>query len=49
MEILGENNGSYEDVAGDMDSSVWGLLTDKQKKAFKKLTEKNKENLNYIG
>lgn len=29
--------------------SVWDLLTPKQKRYFKKLNEKNEENLRYIG
>jgi len=31
------------------EEEVWNLLTDKQKKYFKKITEKNEENLRYIG
>ncbi len=49
METLNKTDESYEDTVGDVDGSVWNLLTDKQKKAFKRLTEKSKENLNYIG
>lgn len=30
-------------------SGVWNLLTPEQKKYFKKITKKNKENLSYIG
>ncbi len=30
-------------------SGIWNLLTPEQKKRFKKITEKNKENLSYIG
>jgi Spy/CpxP family protein refolding chaperone len=36
------------DEAAAMDS-VWELLTPEQKKYFKKLTEKNKQNMIYIG
>ena len=35
-----------EDVPSE---GIWSLLSDEQKKYFKKLTEKNKENLRYIG
>ena len=34
---------------GEADNSVWGVLTEEQKKNFKKITEKNEENLKYIG
>lgn len=37
-----------EEVDSD-DSGVWDLLTEEQKKYFKKITEKNEENLRYIG
>ena len=33
----------------EADNSVWGVLTEEQKKNFKKITEKNEENLKYIG
>ena len=42
-----------EDFEGVEDAeeqpSAWDMLTPEQKKYFKKLTEKNKENLIYIG
>lgn len=33
----------------DGDSAVWDVLTEEQKKKFKKITEKNEENMKYIG
>ena len=35
-----------EDMPSD---GIWGMLTDEQRKYFKKLTEKSEENLKYIG
>jgi hypothetical protein len=35
-----------DDVPAD---NVWKLLTEEQRKKFKELTEKNEENLRYIG
>ena len=33
----------------ELGSDIWDVLTDEQKKNFKKLTEKNEDNMNYIG
>jgi len=43
-EIMGE-----EDAEDQADNSIWATLTPEQKKYFKKLSEKNPDNMKYIG
>jgi len=38
-----------EGMEADEMSAVWEHLTPEQKKYFKKIAEKSKENMNYIG
>ena len=45
-EIMGEDEESME---SDEMAAIWEHLTPEQKKYFKKLAEKSKENMNYIG
>ncbi len=44
-----EENIHFEDCEDDTGVEAWDFLTDEQKENFKKITEKNKENLSYIG
>lgn len=45
MEEINEIHSEEEEA----DNSVWGVLTEEQKKTFRKITEKNEENTRYIG
>lgn len=49
MEELEIEQGDVEDVDHDEMTMVWSQLTPEQKEYFKKIAEKNEENLRYIG
>ncbi len=39
----------YEECDEEVPLEIWDILTPEQKEEFKKSTEKNKDNLSYIG